>query len=348
MSTHPLWTWLWADENIRMELGERPHHMLEGAVPVKENPVRKVFRQGNYYLKLDLRPERRLRREWRSAALIRERRLPMVEYLALGECAHGSLLITRAFPGSEAVGAYYYRHFIANNEEPGEFLALFTAFVRRMLESGLYHPDFHSGNILYSAERRELVLVDVDKVRRSNFFDRRYPMERIVMELREPLDGDRMIELLSDIGVARPERFYLQALAGEAARLKKEWPKREKQILECYPKYLVKEGDLLRVVNPAREVEELTDFETIRENNQSLAKRLLAHFFLQAAAIPHRRALAWNPAKNELYLENSESYQLGVDSEDYEERLKFYGIETLPQDWGISPEGRIKLVNVGD
>ena len=142
--------WRFASDAVRAELGETPETMLETGDEVKSNPVRRVVRAGGYFLKCDRRGAGRFRREWRGAELLRKSGIPVVEYLACGDSPNGGCLITRALPESESVGAYYWRKFVRGGENPEPFLNRFAPFVRKILESGLFHPDFHIGNILYA------------------------------------------------------------------------------------------------------------------------------------------------------------------------------------------------------
>lgn len=72
------WTWEFATAAVAAELGTHPELLLKTATPVKANPVRKVFHTKEFYLKFDCRPGNRLAREWRSAALLAARHIPMV------------------------------------------------------------------------------------------------------------------------------------------------------------------------------------------------------------------------------------------------------------------------------
>ena len=54
------WSWTFASPAAAAELGPRPELLIQTAAPVKASPVRKVFRAGEFYLKLDLRQGNRL------------------------------------------------------------------------------------------------------------------------------------------------------------------------------------------------------------------------------------------------------------------------------------------------
>ena len=161
MTPHPS-RWSFASDAVRAELGESPETLFESGEEVKANPVRRVVRSGGYFR----RGAARFRSEWKSAKLLESQGIPVVEYLACGESSRGGCLITRALPDSESVAEYYWRTFVRGGADPEPFLALFAPFLKHILESGLFHPDFHLGNILYDKVKRSFVLVDALGVRR--------------------------------------------------------------------------------------------------------------------------------------------------------------------------------------
>lgn len=281
MTPHPS-RWSFASDAVRAELGEFPETLLEAGEEVKANPVRRVVRSGGYFLKCDRRGAARFRSEWKSAKLLESQGIPVVEYLACGESSRGGCLITRALPDSESVAEYYWRTFVRGGADPEPFLALFAPFLKHILESGLFHPDFHLGNILYDKVKRSFVLVDALGVRRAGFLDRQfraYRMRRVAMELREILSRERMTAFLSACGIPNADAFYDRALDREADALWREWPKRRRQILAGYPKFTRKIDGVLHAVNPLRELGETVDCEIREGEPAELEKLFLAHFF---------------------------------------------------------------------
>lgn len=343
------WRWEFSPGTAADELGPAPQHLLETAELIKANPVRKVFRSGEFYLKLDLRTGNRLLREWRSAELLAARHIPMVEHLALGRSATGELLITRALPDAVQAGTYFFRTCLRDGAPAEEFAESLAEFARQIIGSGLFHPDFHCGNVLYLPERKKFALVDVYGVRKSTLFDRfrHYRMERILMELREALDRKTLLRLFTEEGIAAPEEFYRKALRREAHRLFHEWPKRRRQILAGYPKFTRADGALLRVVDPAGEFAAGTPHETVSGTAEALERQLLAHFFLQLACIPHRNVLALDRERGQLHLEASPALSgtAPVPAGDWPERLAAYHLKFHPEEWGFDRFGRPELQN---
>lgn len=342
------WRWHFASEAVAAELGDHPELLLESGLMIKSNPVRKVFKCGDYFLKFDARSGKRLRSEWNSAKLISKEKIELVEHLAIGKSTSGSILITRALPGAETVSDFFYRNYIEKFENPAEFLNNFADFAKKVLKSHLYHPDFHIGNVLYSPGLKKFSLVDAKGVRKAGCLDRwlrRYSMERIGMEFRLLLTRHQMIEFLAKLGISDSGKFYNRALLREAAALRHEWPKRRRQILSGYPKFSVQEGEILRTVDPLRQIVPLTNYEVVSGENKLLESLFLSHFFLQLSQIPHRRVLAWDRQNKQIFLEKI-SVSEPVDVADYQERLKALNIPTQNGDWGRDKFGRICFWNL--
>jgi|GEM_PF-785977 len=349
MSTRP-YHWTFASEEVSAELGGQLESLLENGEEVKANPVRRVVRSGDYFLKFDRRGAARLRGEWKSAKLLAHYGIPVVEHLGCGDSPEGGCLITRALPDSEAVAEYYWRTFVRDGEDPEPFLKRFIPFLRCLLTSGLFHPDLHIGNILYDRTNRRFALVDVRGVRKAGPLDRyfrSYRMHRIVMELREVLSRERQIRLIEECGIPDAEAFYVRALDREADALWREWPKRRRQILAGYSKFTRKIDGVLHTVNPLREIAETIDCEVVKDPPGELEGVFLAHFFLQMALIPHRCVMGFDPDDGVVYLEPQPPVAVPGRARDQRERLAAFDLNSEVTDWLKSGKGsQARLFNL--
>ena len=107
------------------------------------------LRPFKYYLKTSP-----ARREWRLAAALEERGIPVVRHLALGERwglsgLQESVLITEGFAGKPV-----------RADSPGEAKAV-VAFVRRMHDVGVLQQDLHGANLLRHPDSGEIRMVDL-------------------------------------------------------------------------------------------------------------------------------------------------------------------------------------------
>ena len=196
------------------------------------------------------------------------------------------------------------------------------------------------------------MLVDALGVRRAGFLDRQfraYRMRRVAMELREILSRERMTAFLSACGIPNADAFYDRALDREADALWREWPKRRRQILAGYPKFTRKIDGVLHAVNPLRELGETVDCEIREGEPAELEKLFLAHFFLQMALIPHRRAAGFDPGNGRLYLEPMPPGAVPARADDQRERLAAFDLPSELTDWissGARRGGTVRYFNL--
>ena len=298
--------WRFVNPEAERELGSHPEQVPESATLVKPGAVRQVFRAGNLFWKVAPHGGSCALSELDSAVLLAQYGIPTVEYLAGGLGENGeSILITRAFPDSFSVLAYVEKEFTYGGKDGRLFRRKFVEFLRPLLDGRIFHPDFHLGNVLYSVSRDAFALVDVYKVRRANLLDRfrRYRMNRIVLELRSGVPAAEMIELLARAGIPAPEHFWRTGLVREKHAIDREWPRRERQILSGYPKFIRREGALWRSVDASGDVLPLEHCERIRLSEAGLRKQLLEHFRMQLDLVRHRRVAAVDWREGVLYRE---------------------------------------------
>lgn len=198
-------------ENVRWQLADDFAPLLEPvlrapAQVVKESPAKLVARHPwggrTFYVKryrhdaFALRPLKfffkpsQAAQEWRLAAGLERRGVPIVRHLALGErhSATGlreSVLITEGFPGVPANEA------ALNHERLVEF-------IERIWRAGVFHRDLHPANLLIDSTTGETRLVDLHGI-----VIRREPIERerkqmlATLRMTVPIPVSREIEELS-------------------------------------------------------------------------------------------------------------------------------------------------------
>lgn len=286
------------------QLFDTPELLPVAAQKVKQNERRQVYHLDNLYYKYFLLKPRNAVREYECSRLLIKFNLPAVEYLACGVGERCGVVITREYPGGESVRSYYYRNFVKINADPDQFLHEWSIFIKKVLQSEVYHPDFHNGNILYSPKLKSFALVDIDKVRRKTWLDRLFRMDamrRITLEMREILDDRRTIELIRSCGIADAKNFYHRAMLKEAARIDAEWPRRRQQILQGYPKFTVREGELLRIVDPAGDLVDLTGCRRVFTSTERSKEILLDYFYRRLNLLHTEKLAAVNLVNGEMY-----------------------------------------------
>ena len=316
MSSNP-YRWTFADEEARRRLGDHPEESLpRSGIPVKRSAVREVLACGEFFWKHDFRGGRHMIGEWKSAMLLLSTHVPCVEYLALGRSrSSGNVIVTAALPDACSALEYWYGNIVSGTENPEEFLRCLTHFVREMLESDLFHPDFHIGNILYDSVRRVFALVDVAGVRQKSWCDsllpsRRYRMERLILECRRILSDREMCEWIARCGIGNPEDFLHRGLIREARMLEAQWPKRERQIRDSYRKFVYCDEKNRKFARTPQHT--LRDAEpqqgggapaVLEGEREWLATLFFAHFYLDLALIEHRNVVVWDTEADKILLE---------------------------------------------
>ena len=317
---HDEWEWHIADQEV---LAKVKQLRLTPKDRVKYSDVRSVYKCDDLFLKVE-HPESPLRQlknrmfpkaeaEFEIAEKLKAAQIPAVECAGWGACGGRNILVSHEFPGASTVGDYFYRNFVYGNRQYEEFAHLFEDFLRLLFRSDFFHDDLHLGNILYSPEMGSIVLVDlidIEEVEELSFAQRR-KMQRIILELREGLSEEDMLLAITGTSIAADtataREFFLSGVEIEAERRLHEWPKRRRQILDGYHKFIhpLIEGDQLVMLcknhlreeimppaawhTPARRAE----FE-MREYPQKEAETLLLRsLFLQLCLVPHRKVAAW-------------------------------------------------------
>lgn len=295
---------------------------------VKYNDVRSVYQVDDLFLKIE-HPDAPLRQlksrlfpkaesEFEIAQLLKEESIPTVEYLGWGACGSRNVLVSRAFPAASSVHDYFYRNYVYADGQYERFVALLTDFLRLFFRGSFYHDDLHLGNLLFSPEMGEIVLVDLADITKEEELSpaqlRR--MQRVVLELREGLSEEDMLLAITGtniaINTAAAKEFFLTGVAEEAQRRLAEWHKRRRQILDGYHKFVtpVIKGDHLtmlcknalqeEIISPEEwEVPAIRNDYELREYSEKQAECLfLRSFFLQLCLVPHRKVAAWeSPGK---------------------------------------------------
>ena len=311
--------WHFASAAVEEELNADPLQLLADAETVKTNAVRKVFRNGPFYIKLDRRTGRSFSGEFTGAMLCVKYGIPVVEHLAWGHSSEGAILVTKEAEGFVESSVFFKKR---QSRKHCEALARFLA---KLLASPLYHPDLHLGNVLIHPETAECCLVDVHGVRKKTFFDRLFRMgrmKRCIMELRNTCSDSEMTGLITLCGISGGEVFFRRSLAREHLLLEALQLKRRRQIMEGYFKYTRREGNgALSDVDSTEK--ELQKCEAV--SCQEAGELFLFHFFLTQAKIPHRRILKFEPDRNTVWIEKElpEEFRSAASGAELCQRLKY-------------------------
>lgn len=330
-------SWRFADKQARSLLGDDPMLHFAGAVQIKSNPVREVWRTQEFFFKFDKRPGHSFDREFARGCALQKKGIPVVPHLACGKTESGYCLITRALADSVPAD-----EFICGRIPADDFLNALIDFLKLMEYRKIIHRDLHYGNLLYVEKENSFCLVDVHDARPAHWFEKpfysHYPQRELIMELRENLTTPELCGLLRKMGVGDPESFIERFLEKRARMFLRDWIRRRAQILDGYPKFTRKEGDLLITRGVT-----LSDLEKA-ERKPGSAGLFAAAFYLDFVRIPHRRVLAWSEKDNTIWLEPLEIGE--PDSAvvaDLRSRALKFGVNSSCRDWVYDSSGLVKL-----
>ncbi len=253
------WRWVLREAGI-LDAWFDDYQSLAESHAVKRNPVRTVFRYNDYYIKLDT-PEKLLHKlrgrlcskaqiEFEIAQELVTHSIPVVEHLGWGQCGAASMLITRSFPNAVTVMDYWLGSVVYGNIDPAPFLTHFSTFLRTFFASNCYHPDFHTGNILYNPATGSLALVDLYGVklnRQPLSVNKRMKMYGIITCLRAIMSDAEVVAFIDRLDIKHNYKssaeLWQQLLDGELSRIRSEWPKRKKQLIAEYSKFVTRRDD---------------------------------------------------------------------------------------------------------
>ncbi|MCP3967119.1 MAG: hypothetical protein GY750_11350 [Lentisphaerae bacterium] len=222
---------------------------------IKANPVRKVFTvDGLFHVKLEEPAEtfRKIRSMFRPKAQIEfnigqaleDAGVNVVKHLGWAQNGSCNMLLTASLSSSVSVHDYWMKEIVFGNGDSGIFLNKYAAFLKDFFASGFFHPDFHSGNILYSLKNDSFALVDVYGVSHPKGLSskQRKIHEHIVFDLKYGMNKEQAAEFILECGIksdlSSAIRFWEEGLTVEYKRVKNSFPKRLRQISENYQKFV--------------------------------------------------------------------------------------------------------------
>ncbi len=250
------WKWRLRTPGLLEPWFDQYEHYLKSSL-VKSNPVRSVFKVNNqYFVKLDCprNPLHKLRAylcckaesEFNTAMQLEKDGIPVIKYLGWGRSGCLSMILSEAVPDAVTAWDFWGREYVIGGKDHTAFLDKLAKFLKKFIYSGFFHPDFHLGNVLYSPQSGQFALVDVYGISKPagvsvGQMERMY---KIVLAFRDIISDTEAEKLVLFMGIREtPEaaRLYFDsALKAEAAFLNDEWPRRRRQILESYRKFITR------------------------------------------------------------------------------------------------------------
>lgn len=252
--------------------------------------------------------------ELKSSLLLKELSVPCVDYLGWGRKGHESMLLSRELLKYVNAKDFWFESAANKNKFKLLFLRGLASFLKIFLKAGLYHPDFHIGNLLVNPGNFDFCIVDPYGIKKAPKLHekQKFAMFRIIGALRAELSMADATELILRSGMAdSPQKakfLWKKILRKEAEEVEELWEKRKKQILsgkskysteviaDKYKSYMIRNTMSSKPVLPLDSViDELPeeDFLCVSVPKKEAMKIWLESFKLQFHRIQHPAPLVW-------------------------------------------------------
>ena len=215
---------------------------------IKKNRKRSVWKvtlpdKTGYFIKKEKRISipfffpSKAEKEFRAFQFLQKKGIPCAEYVTWSATFRDSIVISRALPEEFCSLQQYW---FSRQEADRDFLKKLCEFLSGIAQAGLFHPDFHSGNLMTDGEK--IVLIDPVGIRHAE--PTSSPGIAMLVPLA-PVSGDIPMDELAEIlhssglyssaGAAREKMLNLQRRQYEL--ILNEWEKRTRQILSGSSKF---------------------------------------------------------------------------------------------------------------
>lgn len=355
------WTWFLKEPELLKDWFD-DYEKLIHLKKVKSNSIRTVFSVKSSETPLFVKYEcprstiaklkahfsSKAKSEFKSAILLKELSIPCVEYLGWGKKGHEGMLLSKELVNYINAKDFWFESAVDKNKFKLLFLRGLASFLKIFLKSGLYHPDFHIGNLLVNPKYFDFCIVDPYGIKKTGNIPekKKFEMFRIIGAMRAELNLTDAIDLILRSGMAdsqaKAKNLWKKILRKEAEEVEELWEKREKQILSGKSKYSTEvtvsryKSYMIRNTmssKPALPLDSVIDnlpeseFLCVSIPQKEALKVWLASFKLQFHRIQHPAPLIWEKTgldSDFIYWKKSdiEAFQNIITDHEFHERCR--------------------------
>ncbi len=371
------WNWNLTDENVLSGWFDDYKNYINENNLVKTNNLRDVFtlnvKDNVFYVKYD-RPRNflnkikrifnsKVKSEFLSAQLLKEKNIPVVDVLGYGSNGSEGMLISREEKKSISAKDYWFDVACDNEKKKNVFISEFIKLIQLLLDNNIFHPDLHLDNILYNPKNNKFVLVDIYGVKSKKIKEKdKLLMLEVFTSFRENISNKEFYEILKkfDIGdnLGELKLAWKRILQRISSKVRTNWKKRQKKIIAnsaIYCKVIKNKNNEALCLRNSQGNKILIEDKLAMNNNKlekefivrqfpvDIAEKIwLSSFCLQFHAIPHRKIILFNKANGSLYFERLEKAHKVENFEkerEFIERCNIAGLNTK------NIETKIKEIN---
>lgn len=296
---------------------------------IKSNPEREVFFiiiEGKKYFVKYSHPTSLLQKtrskinpksatEFNSSKLLEMSGIPTSKVIGWGKNGTESMLITEAVPESIDARKYWFSIEYRDFARRKTFLAKFTNFLCKFMESGFYHPDFHLGNLLVTGHGGNIKftlidpygVVDEDPLKMKKKLAMLCIIGALRGEINDFTGSDLVKAIIPEFDENKSSEIWQNILISESMKTIKLWEKRQERILSDsrYSQILNNKEMQVRIRkdfagnscldlnSPAEIINHQDEYDFKEMDATNAEKEWLLSFQQEFHRIPTKKPLAW-------------------------------------------------------
>lgn len=280
--------------------------------------------------------------EFNSSKLLEISGIPTPKTVGWAKKGPESMLMTEAVTDAVNARKYWFAIAVNDSEKRQQFLAKFADFLQKFLNCGLYHPDFHPGNLMVKTEHNDLdfILIDPYGITEMKPLSKNkiFEMLCIVGAFRGEINdsnGTALIKkIFADCSDVKCAETWHKIIIAESKKSIKLWEKRQGKILTelRYSQVFEKDGSTIRIrktfagelVMTLDEVLQNKDQYEIKELEHDQAEKTwISSFQKELHRLPQTLPLAWiNPPGSKDIIISEKNQQTQLSKEEIKNRFQ--------------------------
>ncbi len=330
--------WKWEIAN-RAIIPSVLKHLERPCNVVKQNSLRSVsimkFNNEKYYVKYDVPIAQiakisrifksKVQSEFVSYSLLEEHNIKVPKCIGYGSQGSKGVIITKEVLNTDNARDFWFAQVAGNKDKEKRFIKEFTKFLKSFFAAKFLHPDFHLGNLIIDKNSYELTMIDPYGISKQKKLSEKQilKMLQIISTFRGALYNKDIEQIIIDAKVTdksgKAKLLWNTILKSTGLKVRKNWKKREEQILNKNSKYveevigknknifLFRKGqDRQCVISPniiknKKKLEKI--FDKQEYPNDIIERVWLSSFCLQFHEIRHQRPLIYDVTNSILYFE---------------------------------------------
>ena len=250
--------------------------------------------------------------EFGSAKLLENAGIPTPRAVGWAKKVPESMLMTEAVTDAVNARKYWFSVALENPEARQTFLAKFAEFLKKFLNAGLYHPDFHPGNLMVKTADNDLSFIMIDPYgitemnppSKSRIFEMLCIIGAFRGEINDQDGGALIKQICPDYAVEKCAETWQQIITAESKKSITLWEKRRGRILSDsrYSQVFEQDGQTVRirksfagelVMTPDETPQNNDQYEIQELNHDQAGKIWLESYQKELHRLPQTLPLAW-------------------------------------------------------